>query len=209
MSIINFYYHKLFKKIHGKAIKHSIIHKTAKIGSGTSIYYSDIDKYSYCGYDCNFYKVSIGKFCSISSNVDIGLASHPYTYVSTSPVFLSGVNVFHKHLSLQPIEYEPYESTQIGNDVWIGNSVKIIGGVVIGNGAIIGTSSVVTKDIPPYAIVVGIPAKILKYRFDDSFINFLQDIKWWDLDENHVSFLAKYMNNPELFKQKYYEIQHI
>ena len=70
--------------------------------------------------------------------------------------------------------------TYIGNDVWIGENVTIKDGVKIGNGAVIGTAAVVTKDVPPYAIVAGVPAKIIKYRFDDKKIQLLQDIKWWD-----------------------------
>ena len=76
--------------------------------------------------------------------------------------------------------------TTIGNDVWIGWGVLIKGGVTIGNGAVIGAYSVVTKDVPPYAVVAGVPAKVIKYRFEQEKIDLLQQLQWWDWDIDRI-----------------------
>lgn len=91
----------------------------------------------------------------------------------------------------------------IGNDVWIGADVIIMGGVHIGNGAVIGAGAVVAKDIPPYAIVVGNPARVIKYRFDDDTIRKLQEMKWWFWPENKIKNSIKYMGDIDKFIEMY------
>lgn len=132
----------------------------------------------------------IGRYCSIAAGVDIGSDQHPVDWVTSSMVAYSpGLHGWDRFL--HPDSYEavrknklpPFISnTQvtIGNDVWIGQGVFIKSGVRIGNGAIVGAHSVVTKDIPDYAIVVGVPAKAIKYRFDDKTIEKLLKLNWWD-----------------------------
>ena len=78
----------------------------------------------------------------------------------------------------------PYKRVKVGNDVWIGTKVIVMGGVTIGDGAVIGAGSIVTKDVPPYAIVAGVPAKIIRYRFSEEIVKELQNIKWWNLPED-------------------------
>jgi len=134
-------------------------------------------------------KAKIGRYTSIGSYVRCNSGVHPITkFVSTSPVFYSvtknklggsytDVQLFEEH---RTADKNNKFDVIIGNDCWIGDGVFFTGGVTIGDGAVILAHAVVTKDIPPYAIVGGIPAKIIKYRFEENTINFLLRFKWWD-----------------------------
>ncbi|MEA2019854.1 MAG: CatB-related O-acetyltransferase [Campylobacterota bacterium] len=125
-------------------------------------------------------KSTIGKYCSIGMYAMIGPGQHPINFLSTS----SFQYLPHAYLLENDniAEFESHKACCIGNDVWIGVSAIVQDGVNIGDGAIIGSNAVVTKDIPPYAIAVGVPAKIIKYRFTEDIIEKLLDLKWWDLD---------------------------
>ena len=128
----------------------------------------------------------IGSFCSIGADVTIGHGIHPLNFLSTSPYLYFNILGFKKKKMVSHDEYWETEPIQIGNDVWIGDGVFIKNGIIIGDGAIIGAKAVVTKDVPPYAIVAGIPAKIIKYRFNKSIIKKLLQLKWWNLDEKII-----------------------
>jgi len=137
---------------------------------------------------------SIGKFCSISHNVKIGMGPHPLSWVSTSPVFYSKNRGFVDKNSYDECEDKGY--TDIGNDVLIGASSIILAGVKIGNGAVVAAGSVVTKNIPDYAIAGGNPASIIRYRFNDKLINELLNSKWWELDIDLLLKLRPFFNDP-------------
>lgn len=139
-----------------------------------------VGDYSYIGYNTNIYHASIGKFCSISKDVCIGLPSHPSKFISTSPIFVNIYNGTGYSWSKQNMFDSTPEKVTINNDVWIGMKSTIMGGVTVGNGAIIAAHSVVTKDVPPYAVVGGVPAKIIKYRFTEDIIEGLQKSEWWN-----------------------------
>lgn len=127
-------------------------------------------------------KLKIGKFCSLASNIYIlAGGEHRSDWVSTYPF-----NCLIEDFSFIKGHPATKGDIIIGNDVWIGDSTKILSGVTIGDGAIIGTGSVVAKDIPPYAIAAGNPARIIRYRFDDETIKELLDIKWWDFKEEDI-----------------------
>ena len=185
-----------FKIKYGNSIK---ISPTASLWLGSSfeginkIYHHTIFKGnlglgSYISENC-YIEGKIGRFCSIAPYVKVVTGIHPYTYpyVTTSPYFYSnqkqnGTSILKKSI-LQEFNYaEKNYPIVIGNDCWIGYGAKLISKIKIGNGAVVLANAVVTKDVPPYAIVGGIPAKIINYRYDTLTINFLEKFKWWDKD---------------------------
>ncbi len=137
--------------------------------------------FTYVSKNSEIMNAKIGKFCSISSGCRIGLGTHPVNFVSTHPIFYSVRGQAQLSFSDKSMQDE-YKEIIIGHDVWIGTNVIIIDGVKIGNGAIIAAGSTVTKDIPAYAIVGGVPAKIIRYRFSKSDCENLESFKWWDKD---------------------------
>ncbi|MGZ3763982.1 MAG: CatB-related O-acetyltransferase [Mucilaginibacter sp.] len=156
---------------------------------------STIGEYSYIGHSSNIFRVNIGKFCSISRYVNIGLSSHPTNFISTSPIFFSVKNATGTTWSDKDVYDDRPDPIVIGNDVWIGMNVTVTTGITIGNGAVIAAHSVVTKDVPPYGIVAGVPAKLIKYRFDAPTIEKLQKLSWWDLPEAFIKkHLSKFQN---------------
>ncbi len=198
---IEYLYSKFFKKIlRGKCVRSSRIDKTAKVNSGSSVVDSTMGAYSYCSYDCDILYTDIGRYCSIANEVIIGGDEHPMDWLSTSPVFQ---NVKHSGPTKKFARHDlpPIKRTTIGNDVWIGDRVIIKQGVTVGDGAVIGAGAVVTKDVPSYAVVAGVPAKLIKYRFDEDTIAALLASKWWEIPEEELEKVLDKITNVKEFLQ--------
>lgn len=173
------------------------IDKTAAIKQKVRLYHSRVGRYSYVARNTLIQHADIGAFCSISEDCKIGMPSHPSDFVSTSPVFLEGGNYLGTNFASFP--YEDCPRTVIGNDVWIGVGAKIKSGLSIGDGAIIAAGAVVTRDVPDFAIVGGVPARLIRYRFDEETCRALKQSAWWELPEAELGEKAKYFDRPELF----------
>ncbi|MFH5910886.1 CatB-related O-acetyltransferase [Clostridium perfringens] len=198
MNKIKYLFSKALKKIlRPSSIKECNIDRTSRICSEGNIIKCNIGRYSYIGNRCTVVNTDIGSFSSIADGCQIGNASHPINWVSTSPVFHCGKNIMKKNYSNH--KFDIYNKTVIENDVWIGANTLIKSGVKIGNGAIIGMGSVVTKNVPPYEIWAGNPAKCIRKRFDDDIIEKLLLIKWWEYSEEKLTKESESFNNIELF----------
>ena len=149
-----------------------------------------VGDYSYIAENGILSLTEIGKFCSIGPYFKAGYGIHPTHGVSTSPMFYSTKKQNGTTLSKTDKITERKKIT-IGNDVFIGMNVCVLDGVRIGDGAVIGAGAVVSKDIPPYAIAVGCPIKIIGYRFDESTISKLTELKWWDKNEKVLTLLEE------------------
>ncbi|WP_288785258.1 CatB-related O-acetyltransferase [Bacteroides acidifaciens] len=154
----------------------------------TNIKDSEIGNYTYIQDYCKLERCKIGSFCSIGDSVKVLSATHPTRdFVSTSPVFFSTAgqcgesfvdeNLFDEYRRIQGF------GVVVGNDVWIGSNSILLGGITVGNGAIIAAGSVVNKNVPPYAIVGGVPAKVIRFRFSDAQISELLKRPWWEKSE--------------------------
>lgn len=204
--IIKFIYHKLK---HGRQVSFDF--------STTLGFYSTFEGYNKIYPHCTFtgkmgmgtyiarnshIEGKIGRFTSIGPYCQVIIGTHPYTYpyVSTSPMFFSLAKqtgyTFANNQVYNEFRYaEDKYPIVIGNDCWIGQRVSIISGITIHDGAVILAGAMVTKDVPPYAIVGGIPAKIIKYRYKDEIISKLLEIKWWNKESKWLQKNWEYIND--------------
>lgn len=166
-------------------VRQSILSEYVSIDRNNLIMGCNVGRYTYTGpFDMLFNSV-IGNFCSISYGVTIGPPEHDYNKISTHPFLYNGRYGILNNEDLLPVSKFD-KPCNIGHDVWIGCNVTVLRGVTIGNGAVIGANALVNKDVPPYAIVGGVPAKIIKYRFDKEIIDKLMTISWWNWDIERI-----------------------
>ena len=163
------------------------------IGRNTILSDCEMGYASYCASNSFLRRAVIGKYCSIGKNVRIIDVTHPLKdNVSTHPSFYSVNNVtglsyvkssrFRERLCVSGEE----TAVRIGNDVWICDGAQILGGVTIGDGAVIAAGAVVTRDVPDYAVYAGVPARLLRFRFEEDDIAFLKKLSWWNKDNNWI-----------------------
>ena len=173
----------------------SSVSKKSKLSRFTKVRHSTIDDYCNIGANTNISYVHMGKFCSVAGKCDIGLPPHNLNLLSTSPIFSEAKNCIGISWIQENVNEAKMQYIEMGNDVWIGQKVSIRDGIKVGDGAVIGAGAMVTKDIPPYAIVAGIPAKIIRYRYPEDVIKKLLEIKWWNWSEEklkkHITLFQK------------------
>lgn len=154
------------------------------------IYGGRFGRYTYVGRNSQIENADIGRFCSIGPEVMIGLAAHPLGLnVSTSPAFYEGPSdksrptfTGSQRITASTLFADEHRLVTVGHDVWIGARAVLRENISIGNGAVIAAGAVVTRNVPPYAIAAGVPARIIRYRFDAETIASLQRLSWWDRD---------------------------
>lgn len=176
--------------------------ETVKLYSPHHIFDSSIGNYTYITRNSHISMTMIGSFCSIGPNFLCGWGIHPVNGISTHPMFYSRYKQNGMSLSKEN-KFEERKKIEIGNDVFIGANVTVLDGVKIGDGAVIGAGAVVSKDIPSYAIAVGSPANILKFRHSPEIIEKLGKIKWWNWEPEKLNEVEKYFNEVEEFVKKF------
>ncbi len=168
-------------------------------GSGVFLENVEMGDFSYVSANSAIMEATIGKFCSIGPNVLVAPGKHPtHTFVSTHPALFSNPS-YCARTFFDKDHHNPYRHVTIGNDVWICANAVIADGVTIGDGAIVLANAVVGKDVEPYTIVGGVPAGLVRPRFDERQAEFLLKTKWWDRDEAWIERHAELFLDVEKF----------
>lgn len=175
------------------------------VGTDVSLTQVVLGRGSYIANGTSIKHASIGRFCSIGPEALIGLSRHPMGMVSTSPAFYSTKRDACPLSFNQMEDYSEQLNTQIGNDVWIGARAVIVGGVKVGDGAVIASSAMVTKDVPPYSVMGGVPAKTISKRFTDEQIELLLSNPWWEWSDSTLKARGADFQSKECFIEKHYK----
>lgn len=167
---------------------HSHVAKTAKVHRFAKLVKTNLGEHSYIGVGSWTTCCNIGPFCSIGANVNMGLTKHTLDTLSTSPIFQLQKNA--TGISWTDKDYAPNSldtpTITVEPDVWVGSNALILPGITLSTGCVIGAGAVVTHDVPPYAIVAGVPARVIRYRFSSEVINRLLEIQWWNLSDEDI-----------------------
>ena len=184
--------------------RESVLGDYIVVFNNSTIFESTIGDHTYIQRNSLIHMSELGKYCSIAMNVIIGTGQHPTDQVSTHPAFYSIDQPIAKTFSKET-SFLAVKKTTIGNDVWIGQNAVIMDGINIETGAIIAAGAVVTKDVPSYAIVGGVPAKIIKYRFGEETRNRLMELEWWNKSDEWLTEYCIEFGNPSKFLKKYHD----
>lgn len=152
---------------------------------------------SYIGMGSRATAATIGRYCALAPNIEVGPAEHPTNWFSVHPFQYNGTRQFDRTADYAALAGDlkfagNSSATSIGNDVWIGDGAFIKRGVMIGDGAIVAARAVVTKDVPPYSVVAGAPARVIKMRFADSLVEKFMAVRWWEFDISPLKGLLQY-----------------
>ena len=196
----------LLLKYHGKGLKIGYMTKVenTKLGKYNTFYNnihvanSKFGDFIYVSNNTVIKNTNIGSFCSIGPNVKIGLGMHPTHFITTFPAFYSTFKQCQITFSDKNY-YKEIGNIQIGNDVWIGNGAVIMDDVTIGDGSIIAAGAIVTKNVDPYSIVGGVPARLIRKRFNEMEIRSLLHFKWWEKDFEWLNDNSALFRNPAVF----------
>lgn len=183
----NYFFFKKAQIGHGTCISHdSEINTSCRIYRNCIINHCKIGGYTYINNNSIIQNANIGNYCSIAHDTLIGLGGHPLNLLSTSNIFYKKENPFKIQLAQRDYQFQEYKKIHIENDVWIGAKSIIMDGVHIGNGVVVAAGAVVTKDVPPYAIVAGVPARIIKFRFKEEQRAQYLASHWWELQPQQI-----------------------
>jgi len=184
-------------------IKDCSVGEFVQIGANNNIKESIIDDYSYTSENCQIIYSNIKKFVNIASYVRLNPGQHPMQNVTQHHMQYRREMFGFGEDDLDFFDWRREKKVEIEHDAWIGHNVTIMGGVKIGIGAVIGSGAIVTKDIPDFAIAVGNPARVLKYRFDEKTIDSLKNIAWWNWDYKQLKLAMDDFKDSKFFIEKY------
>lgn len=156
--------------------------------SGAKLSNTQIGKYSRVGVNCKLTNVTMGNFSVVAGDSLLGIGQHPTNYLTYHSIFYKKGNWgWHDDWIKYPEGFQELAPITIGNNVWVGRNVIVMGGVTIGDNSIVATGAVVTKDVPPFTIVGGVPAKVIKTLFTEEIRERLQHIQWWNLPDEEIT----------------------
>ena len=169
------------------SVRDCVLGRYTEVGARTSMIESRMDDYSYVVNDCEIIYTSIGKFCSIAAMVRINPGNHPMWRVTQSHFTYRASAYFEgEEDEAAFFDWRRSYPVGLGHDVWIGHGAIVLPGRSIGNGAVIAAGSVVTKDVPPYTVVAGVPARPVKRRFDEATAEAIEALAWWNWEHDRL-----------------------